>query len=90
MRHPTQARAAGSTRSYAAKNGAPPPPFADIAYDAGNLARVAVANPTQLTQRQGFAGVSGPLVLLPDGNVRRGLAVFEVGDSTARLVQPGS
>lgn len=80
----------GFDAQYAAKNGAPPPPFADIAYDAGNLARVAVANPTQLTQRQGFAGVSGPLVLLPDGNVRRGLAVFEVGDSTARLVQPGS
>ena len=68
-------------RDYTEKYRTPPPPLADLASDAASIARV-LAGPGRagagLTQPAGFAGVDGWLGLLPDGQVRRGLAVFRV------------
>jgi branched-chain amino acid transport system substrate-binding protein len=69
-------------RDFNAKYKEPPPPRADLAYDAAQIARVLSAqgtmNPAGLTQPAGFTGVDGWFALLPDGQVRRGLAVFKV------------
>ena len=75
-------------RAYTARFQAPPLPLADLAYDAARLARNTVGNPSGLIRAQGFVGVDGPLVLLPDGRVRRGLAVFAVGPGRAQIVEP--
>ncbi len=89
---PDPAAAAGFVASYSSAYGAPPSPLAAIAYDAGAIARVAtgtgVINQAALTNPSGFAGADGVLVLDPDGNVRRGLAVFQVGAGGAQIVQP--
>ncbi len=78
--------------AYTQRYGAPPPQVADLAYDAGGLARVlaqAGFDPSALTAPNGFAGTDGWLVLRPDGHVRRGLGVFAVGGATGpQLVQP--
>jgi ABC-type branched-subunit amino acid transport system substrate-binding protein len=75
-------------RAFTARYGGPPPAYADLAYDAARVARSAVAAPGVLTRPQGFAGVDGPFVLLPDGRLRRGLAVFAVGPGGAQIVEP--
>ena len=69
-------------KDYAARYKEGPRPVADLAYDAASIARVlggqnklTVAG---LTQPLGFAGVDGWFALMPDGQVRRGLAVFKV------------
>ncbi len=85
---PDPAARAGFAQAYAARYGAAPPGLADIAYDAAQLARLAAGNPAVLTRPSGFAGVDGPLALRPDGQVTRGLAVFAVGASGARIVDP--
>jgi branched-chain amino acid transport system substrate-binding protein len=79
---------------YTAKYGTPAPGLADFAYDAAAIARVLAANGgisvPSLTRPEGFAGVDGVLGLLPDGHVRRGLAVFEVqrGAGSPQIVDP--
>jgi len=69
-------------RDYTAKYKEPPPPRADLASDAASIARVLASqgrmNAAGLTQPAGFTGVDGWFALLPDGQVRRGLAVFRV------------
>ena len=85
---PDPAARAGFERAYTARYGTPPPAFADIAYDAATLARLAVANPAALTRPTGIEGVDGPLALQADGQVFRGLAVFATSPSGARLVDP--
>jgi branched-chain amino acid transport system substrate-binding protein len=75
-------------RAYTARYGVAPPAYADLAYDAARLARNAVLDPNMLLRPQGFAGVDGPFTLLPDGHLRRGLAVFAVGPGGARIVDP--
>ena len=73
-------------REYTARYREPPPPRADLASDAASIARVLNAqgrlNTAGLTQPAGFAGVDGWVGLLPDGRVRRGLAVFRVERGT--------
>jgi branched-chain amino acid transport system substrate-binding protein len=89
---PDPAAAAGFTASYSSAYGAPPSPLAAIAYDAGAIARVTTVsgqiNQAAITNPSGFAGADGVLVLDPDGSVRRGLAVFQVGAGGAQIVQP--
>jgi ABC-type branched-subunit amino acid transport system substrate-binding protein len=69
-------------REYTAAYKEPPPPRADLASDAASVVRVLASqgrmNSVGLTQAAGFAGVDGWLALLPDGQVRRGLAIFRV------------
>jgi hypothetical protein len=36
----------------------------------------------------GYVGVDGPFILLPDGTLRRGLAIFAVGPNGAQVVEP--
>ena len=75
-------------RAYTAKYGTPPPGFADIAYDAAVLARMARGNPAMLTQPNGFRGVDGLFALRPDGQVVRGLALFGIDAGGSHIVEP--
>ena len=89
---PDPAAAAGFAASYSSAYGAPPSPLAAIAYDAGAIARVVTVsgqiNQAAITNPSGFGGADGVLVLEPDGSVRRGLAVFQVGGGGSQIVQP--
>jgi len=89
--------------AYAAKYGAPAPPISDIAFDAVLIGRALSQDGdfslSALTKPEGFSGVDGALVLLPDGHVRRALAVFQidpaggahvVSPAPTDLSQPGS
>lgn len=83
----------GFVQAYQAKFGQPPRPLADIPYDAAALARSLAASgrysTDALTRADGFAGVDGVFTLMPDGHVRRGLAVFQIQPGGgARIVQP--
>ncbi len=78
-------------QAFSAKYGAPPPPLADIAYDAASIARVLAGRGysiAALTMPAGFTGADGPLALLPTGEVRRGLAVFQIAPGGPQVVQP--
>ncbi len=79
-------------QAYAAKYKAPPRELASLAYDAASVARVAANSsgfaPGALTRPEGFTGADGLLALQPDGQVRRGLAIFEVDRGASRIVQP--
>lgn len=68
-------------QAYTAKYNVAPPPLADLGFDAAAIARVLAArgySAGALSQPNGFAGVDGWLALLADGEVRRGLAVFQI------------
>jgi branched-chain amino acid transport system substrate-binding protein len=79
-------------QAYQAKYGAPPPPLADLAFDAAAIARVLAGqgySTGALTHPNGFAGADGWLVLQPDGQVRRALAVFQIErGGGAQMVAP--
>ena len=80
-------------QAYQARyNGQTPPPLSDLAYDAAAIARVlgqTGGGTATLTRTDGFAGVDGVLALMPDGRVRRGLAVFEINQGGgAHIVRP--
>lgn len=80
------------SQQYIARYNVPPRDFANLAFDAAGIARVTVGpggfDVASLTRPEGFAGADGVVALLPDGRVRRGLALFEVTPSGPRLVQP--
>lgn len=69
-------------RDYTARYKEGPRPVADLAYDVAAIVRVLSAQNqltmAGLTQALGFAGADGWFALAPDGQVRRGLAVFKV------------
>jgi branched-chain amino acid transport system substrate-binding protein len=79
-------------RDYAAKYNVPPPPLADLAYDAASVAKVAMgprgSDLAILTQPGGFIGTDGWFMLQPDGQVRRGLAVFKVQRGGPEMIDP--
>ncbi len=79
-------------QSYAAKYGAPPPPLADLAFDAASVARVLMGSrgvaAAELTQPAGFIGADGWMAFMPDGEVRRGLAVYRVEHGGSSLMEP--
>jgi hypothetical protein len=89
---PDPAARAGLEQDFMAKYSVPPPPLADLAYDAASIARVLAGQGgftvAALTQRAGFAGVDGWLGLLPDGQVRRGLAVFRIERGGPQMMEP--
>jgi ABC-type branched-subunit amino acid transport system substrate-binding protein len=79
--------------AYAVKYGAPAPPISDIAFDAVLIGRALSQDGDfslgALTKPEGFSGVDGALVLLPDGHVRRALAIFQIDASGgAHVVNP--
>jgi ABC-type branched-subunit amino acid transport system substrate-binding protein len=78
--------------SFSAKYGIPSPPLADLAYDAALLARASLqagGDPiAELTRPDGFVGADGVLGLLPNGHVRRSLAIFQIDGSTTTIADP--
>lgn len=78
--------------AYMDRHGVLPPAVADIAFDAASIARVQAGrggySATALTHPSGFAGVDGWLVLRPDGQVRRGLAVYRIERGGSVMVEP--
>jgi ABC-type branched-subunit amino acid transport system substrate-binding protein len=86
---------ANFTQRYAKTYGAAPPRLASLAYDAVSLA-VSLSqgapgqrySAAQLTRSSGFAGVDGLFRLLPDGTCERGLAILEVHDGGAVVIDP--
>jgi hypothetical protein len=89
---PDPAARSALEQGYAAKYGGPPPAVADLAFDAASIARVLGASGGfsigALTQPAGFLGADGWLELLPDGQVRRGLAVFRVERGGPQMIEP--
>ena len=89
---PDPASRAAFAQQYAARYNTPARDFASLAFDAAGIARVtagfAAFDPASLTRPEGFAGADGVLALLPDGQVRRALALFEVAPSGPRVIQP--
>ena len=77
---------------YTGRFNSPAPGLADLAYDAASIARVLAASggfsAASLTRPEGYAGVDGVLGLLPDGHVRRGLALFEIQRGGPQMVEP--
>jgi ABC-type branched-subunit amino acid transport system substrate-binding protein len=89
---PDPAARAGFEAQFQKAYGVAPRDFTSLAYDAAGIARAA-AGPGgfaagALTKPEGFAGSDGLIGLLPDGGVRRGLAIFEVDRGGAHIVQP--
>lgn len=89
---PDPSQRAPFEKSYADKYKAPPRELASLAYDAAGVARVAAGSggfvPGALTRPEGFMGADGLLGLQPDGQVRRGLAIFEIDRGGSHVVQP--
>jgi branched-chain amino acid transport system substrate-binding protein len=89
---PDPAARGGFEQAYTAKFGSAPSPLADLAYDAASIARVLGGrggfSVGALTQPSGFVGVDGWLALLPDGQVRRALAVFDIERGGPQMVEP--
>lgn len=79
-------------RDYTAKYGTPPSPLADLAFDSVSIAAVILgrgsADTAILTQPAGFVGVDGWLMFMPDGQVRRGLAVYRIERGGPALIDP--
>lgn len=80
---------------YRAAYGDAPLRQASLGYDAASLAAGLVSRfgaqrfaAETLTNPSGFAGVDGAFRLLPDGTNQRGLAIYEVGRGTAKIVDP--
>jgi ABC-type branched-subunit amino acid transport system substrate-binding protein len=89
---PDGAARAPLEQAYSAKYGGPAPPLADLAFDAASIARVLASQggftTAGLTQPAGFMGVDGWLALLPDGHVRRGLAVYRIERGGPTIIEP--
>ena len=89
---PDPAARAGFEQLYATTYGAPARDLTSLAFDAGGVARAAWDGrgfpAGALVRPEGFLGADGLLALLPDGGVRRGLAIFEIDRGGPRIVQP--
>jgi ABC-type branched-subunit amino acid transport system substrate-binding protein len=89
---PDPAARSGFDAKYMAAYGSPAPGLADFAYDAAAIARVLAESgdfsSAALCRPEGYAGVDGVLGLLPDGNVRRGLALFEIKGGSPVMIEP--
>ena len=83
----------GFIGAFQGKYGFAPPAIADIAFDATLIGRSLAQDndysTAALTKQDGFSGVDGAIVLLPDGHVRRALATYQIGASGgATVVSP--
>jgi hypothetical protein len=89
---PDSAAAAAFTSKYQATYGAAPPSIADLGFDAAAIAKLAASQggytTSVLTAPAGFTGTDGTLVLEPNGQVLRGLAVFQVAPGAPAVVAP--
>ena len=89
---PDPASASAFTAKYQETYNAAPPSIADLGFDAAAIARLAASQgnytTSVLTVPAGFTGTDGTLVLEPNGQVQRGLAVFQVAPGTPSVVAP--
>lgn len=89
---PDPAARTGFESAFSARFGGPPPALADIAFDAASIARVAAAaggyTIANIARADGYIGANGLVVLQPDGQVRRGLAIFEVQRGGPQMIEP--
>ena len=89
---PDPAARASFEQAYSGKYGSPPPTVADLAFDAASITRVLGGHGGfsigALTQSAGFVGADGWFALLPDGQVRRALAVFAIERGGPQMVEP--
>jgi branched-chain amino acid transport system substrate-binding protein len=89
---PDPSQRAAFEQRYNARFHQPPRDFASLAYDAAGIARSASGpggvDPAALLRPEGFSGADGLIALLPDGRVRRGLAIFEIDRGGSHIVQP--
>jgi outer membrane PBP1 activator LpoA protein len=89
---PDPASRAAFAAKYQSVYGTPPPAVADVAFDAAAIARLASGQggytTEVLTNPSGFAGTDGVLVLLANGHVMRGLAVFKIQSGGPEMVAP--
>jgi branched-chain amino acid transport system substrate-binding protein len=89
---PDPAAAAAFNTKYQQTYGAPPPSIANLGFDAAAIAKLAASQSNYttsvLTAPAGFTGTDGTLVLAPNGQVQRGLAVFQVAPQTPAVVSP--
>jgi branched-chain amino acid transport system substrate-binding protein len=89
---PDNAMRSSFVGEYQGHFGSAPPAIADVAYDAALIARFVSAGSSaymaSLTQPSGFVGSDGWITLMPDGHVRRGLAVFRVDRGGPSMVDP--
>ncbi len=89
---PDPAAAAAFNAKYQSAYGSAPPAIADVAFDAAAIANLLAGeggySQTALTNPAGFAGTDGVLQLAPDGQVQRGLAVFQVAPGGPIISSP--
>ncbi len=92
---PDPTRSAQFVSRYQSAYGTAPEPIAALAYDGiaaiGALIRQGNADAfssRSLTQASGFEGVNGIFRFLPDGTNQRGLAVMQVQNGTATVLEP--
>ncbi|HQT63632.1 MAG TPA: penicillin-binding protein activator [Acidocella sp.] len=89
---PDPASSAGFDQKYQSVYGAPPPGIADVGFDAAAIARLISGQggytSALLTDPAGFTGTDGVLRMLPNGQVQRGLAVFQVAPSGPVITSP--
>ena len=88
---PDPAARANFEQTFAARFGGPPPGPADLAFDAASIARAVASQgyaQAALVNPDGFSGADGWLRLLPDGQVQRGLAIFQVEAGGPRIISP--
>ncbi len=89
---PDPAAASAFAAKYQTAYGAAPPAIADIGFDAAAIAVLASSQggftSTVLTAPSGFTGTDGVLLLLPDGEVQRGLAVFQIAPGAPTITSP--
>jgi hypothetical protein len=91
---PDPTQRGGFVQAFQSRYGFAPPAIADIAFDATLVGRALAQDnndfsSTALTKPEGFSGVDGAMVLLPDGHVRRALAVFQIApDGGSSVVSP--
>ncbi len=89
---PDPATAAPFDQKYQAAYGSEPPAIADVAFDSAAIAVLAAGQGGYvsgvLTQPSGFSGVNGMLQLEPSGQVKRGLAVFQIQPGAPAISAP--
>ena len=88
---PDPAARATFNRVYSEKYKSQPRDLTSLAFDAAGIARVVAPSgfaPGSLMRAEGFTGADGVVALGPEGQVRRGLAVFELDGKGAHIVRP--
>ncbi len=89
---PDPAAAAPFDQKYQSVYGSPPPAIADVAFDSAAIAALIAGQGGYtsgvLTEPSGFTGTDGVLQLEANGQVQRGLAVFEIAPTAPTITSP--